>query len=334
VPSGLSAAVRKASRRRLLQLAGAAAVVPLFGRSARALDYPTRPVRIIVGFAPAGPQDILARLIGEGLSERLHQPFVIENRPGAGGNVGAEAVVKSAADGYTLLLIGPPNAINASLYPKLNFDFIRDIAPVAGIARTPNILEVNLSVRATTVPELIAYAKANPGKINMGSGGVGAIQHVAGELFNFMAGVHFVHVPYRGEALALTDMLAGQVQVLFASMTSSIGFIRAGKIRPLAVTTATRSPLLPNLPTIGEFLPGYEASAWYGIGAPKDTPPEIVEKLNAAINAILDEPQMRARLADFSGEALIVTPGDFAKLIAADTEKWGKVIRIANITPN
>jgi tripartite-type tricarboxylate transporter receptor subunit TctC len=318
-------------RRRFLQLAGAAAAAPVLPNGAAAFDYPSRPVRIIVGFAPGGPQDIFARIIGAALYGRLGQQFVIENRPGAAGNVGAEAVVNAPSDGYTLLLAGPPNAINATLYGKLNFNFIRDIAPVAAIVRTANVLEVNLSVPAATVPEFITYAKANSGKINMASGGIGSIQHIAGELFSFMTGVKLVHVPYRGEALAIADLIAGQVQVLFGSIASSIPFIKTGKLRAIAVTTAKRSALLPDLPTIGEFVPGYEASAWYGLGAPKNTPAEIVDKLNSEANAALAEPAMRARLADLGGEPLALSPGDFGKLIAGETEKWAKVIQFAGI---
>ena len=275
----------KLPRRQFLHLAAGAAALPAVSRIAWAQAYPTRPVRIIVGFAAGGAADIIARLIGQWLSERLGQPFVIENRPGAGSNIATEAVVRAPPDGYTLLLVGTANAINATLYDKLNFNFIRDIAPVAGIIRVPNVMVVNPSVPAKTVPEFIAYAKANPGKINMASGGIGTAAHVSGELFKMMAGVDMVHVPYRGAAPALTDLLGGQVQVMFASMPSSIEHIRAGKLRALAVTTATRSEALPDIPTVGEFVPGYEASAWYGVGAPKDTPAEIVDKLNKEINA-------------------------------------------------
>jgi tripartite-type tricarboxylate transporter receptor subunit TctC len=323
----------KLPRRKFLNLAAGAAAVAGVTRVASALDYPTRPVRIIVGFAAGGPQDIFARLIGSRLSERLGQQFVIENRLGAGGNIAAEYVINAASDGYTLLNVGPPNAINATLYEKLNFDFIRDIAPVAGVARSPNVLDLNPNVPAKTVPEFIAYAKANPGKINAASGGNGTVPHVALVLFNMMAGVNLVHVPYRGEALGITDLLGGQVQVEFGSIAWSNEYIRAGKIRALAVTTATRSPLLPDLPTIAEFVPSYEASGWYGIGVPKNTPVEIVQKLNTAINAALSEPTTQARLAGLGGTALALSPTEFGKLIAEETEKWGKVIRAANIKP-
>jgi tripartite-type tricarboxylate transporter receptor subunit TctC len=308
-----------------------AAALPAISRVARAQAYPTRPVRIIVPFAAAGAFDIMARLIGQWLSERLGQPFVIENRPGAGTNIGTETVVKAPPDGYTLLLAGTPNAINATLYEKLNFNFIRDIASVAGISRAPLVMAVHPSVPAKTVPEFIAYAKANPGKISMASAGIGAPSHVSGELFKMMAGVNVVHVPYRGAGPALGDLLAGQVQVGFPSMPSSIEYVRAGKLRALAVTSATRSDALPDIPTVGEFLPGYEASASYGIGAPKGTPVEIVDKLNKEINAGLANPKIKARLADLGGEVLALSPADFAKLIADETEKWGKVIRAANI---
>src|SRR5467141_2457117 len=270
----------KLDRRQFLQLAGAAAAAPIFLRPASALDYPTRPVRVIVPFAPAGAVDIVARLIGPWLSERLGQQFIVENRPGAGGNIGTEVVVNAPPDGYTLLLVGGYNAINATLYDKLNFNFIRDIAPVASIVRVPLVLVVNPSFPARTVPDFIAYAKANPGKINMASAGVGSSPHVSGELFKMMAGVNLVHVPYRGAGPALIDLLGGQVQVMFATMPSSIEYIRGGKLRALAVTTATRSPVLPDIPTVAEFVPGYESSFWTGICAPKNTPAEIVDKLN------------------------------------------------------
>src|SRR5262245_42188279 len=321
----------KLPRRKFLHLAAGAAALPAVSRIAWAQAYPTRPVRIIVPFAAAGAFDIMARLIGQWLSERLGQPFVIENRPGAGTNIGTETVVKAPPDGYTLLLAGTPNAINATLYEKLNFNFIRDIASVAGISRAPLLMAVHPSVPAKTVPEFIAYAKANPGKISMASAGIGAPSHVSGELFKMMAGVNVVHVPYRGAGPALVDLLAGQVQVGFPSMPSSIEYVRAGKLRALAVTSATRSDALPDIPTVGEFLPGYEASAWYGIGAPKGTPSEIVEKLNTEINAGLAEPKMKARLADLGGDVLALSPADFGKLIADETEKWGKVVKFTGI---
>ena len=318
-------------RRQFLHLAAGAAALPAVSRIARAQGYPTRPVRIVVPFAPGGSTDIIARLIGQWLSERLGQPFVIENRPGAGSNIGTEAVVNAPPDGYTLLLVGASSAINVTLYEKLNFNFLRDITPVAGIISIPFIMAVNPSFPAKTVSEFIAYAKVNPSKVNMGSGGNGTAGHLSGELFKMMAGVNMVHVPYRGEAPALTDMLGGQVQVMFATMPASIEYIRAGKLRPLAVTTATRLEALPDIPTVGDFVPGYEASAWQGIGAPKNTPAEIVDKLNKEVNAGLADPKMKARLADLGGTVIAGSPADFGKLIADETEKWGKVIRAANI---
>jgi tripartite-type tricarboxylate transporter receptor subunit TctC len=323
----------KLLRRQFLHLAAGAATLPAVSRFAWAQAYPTRPVRIIVGFAPGGVGDITARLIGQWLSERLGQPFVIENRPGAGGNIGTEAVVRALPDGYTLLLVGGWNAINATLYEKLNFKFIRDITAVAGIVRVPSVMVVHPSVPATTVPELIAYAKSKPGKITMASPGKGLPSHLAGELFKMMAGVDMVHVPYRGGGPALNDLLGGQVQVYFGTTVSSIGYIRAGRLRALAVTSATRSDVLPDIPTVGEFLPGYEASGWTGIGAPKTTPAEIVEKLNKEINAALADPKLKARLADLGGTVLALSPVDLGKLIAEETDKWGKVIRAANIKP-
>jgi tripartite-type tricarboxylate transporter receptor subunit TctC len=321
----------KLPRRIFLHLAAGAAALPAVSRIAQAQTYPTRPVRIIVGFAAGGGVDIIACLMGRWLSERLGQPFVIENRPGAGTNIATEAVVNAPPDGYTLLLANLANAINATLYEKLNFNFIRDIAPVAGIMRVPHIMVVNPSVPAKTIPEFIAYTKANPGKINMASGGVGGPSHVSGELFNMMAGVNMIHVPYRGVAPALTDLLGGQMQVTFASMPSSIEYIRAGKVRALAVTTATRSEALPDIPTVTDFVPGYEASAWYGIGAPRNTPVEVIDKLNREINAGLADPKMKSRLADLGGTVLAGSPADFGKLIADETEKWGNVIRALNI---
>jgi tripartite-type tricarboxylate transporter receptor subunit TctC len=320
-------------RRQFLHLAAGAAALPAVSRMAWAEIYPSRPVRMVAPFAAGGGADILARLIGQWLSERLGQPFVIENRPGAAGNIGTEAVVKSSPDGYTLLLAGSPNTINATLYDKLNFNFIRDIAPVAGIVRFPFVMAVHPSVPAKTVPEFIAHAKANPGKINMASGGIGATPHVAGELFQMMTGVRMIHVPYRGAAPALTDLLAGQVQVYFANTVASIEYIRAGKLRPLAVTTATRSEVLPDIPTVGEFVPGYEASGWSGIGSPKNTPSQIVDKLNAETNAGLADPNMKVRLADLGGTVLAGSPADFGRHIADETEKWARVIRAANIKP-
>jgi tripartite-type tricarboxylate transporter receptor subunit TctC len=293
--------------------------------------YPTRPVRIIVPFTPAGSTDIVARLMGQWLSERLGQQFVIENRPGSGGNIGTETVVRASADGYTLLMVGGWNAINATLYDKLSFNFIRDIAPVAGINREPYVIAVHPSVPAKSVPEFIAYAKANPGKVSMASAGIGTPGHVSGELFKMMAGVNMVHVPYRGAAPALVDLLAGQVQVGFITTAASIEYIKTGRLRALALTTATRSETLPNIPTVGEFVPGYETSNWFGVGIPKNTPADIVDKLNKEINAGLADPKMKARLADFGGTPLVVSPADFAKLIAEETEKWAKVIKFAGI---
>ena len=323
--------VMKLPRRNFLHLAAGAAALPSVSCFAWAQAYPTRPVRIIVPFTPAGSTDIVARLMGQWLSERLGQQFVIENRPGSGGNIGTETVVRASADGYTLLMVGGWNAINATLYDKLSFNFIRDIAPVAGINREPYVIAVHPSVPAKSVLEFIAYAKANPGKVSMASAGIGTPGHVSGELFKMMAGVNMVHVPYRGAAPALADLLAGQVQVGFTTIGAEIEHIRTGKLRALAVTTATRSEALPDLPTVGEFVRGYETSNWFGVGAPKATPAEIVDKLNKEINAALADPKMQARLADFGGTPLIVSPADFGKLIADETEKWAKVIRAANI---
>jgi tripartite-type tricarboxylate transporter receptor subunit TctC len=321
----------KLPRRKFLHLAAGAAALPAVSRFAWAQAYPTRPVRIIVPFAPAGSGDILARLIGQWLSERLGQPFVIENRPGGGGNIGTEAVVRAPADGYTLLLAGTPNTVNVTLYEKLNFNFIRDIAPVAGVIRGSFVMVVNPSVPAKSVPEFIAYAKANPRKVNMASAGNGTGSHIAGELFKMMAGVDMVHVPYRSAGPAITDLLGGQVQVYFVTTVASIEYIRAGRLRALAVTTATRSDALPDIPTVGEFLLDYEASNWYGVGAPKATPAEIVEKLNKEINAGLADPNMKARLVDLGGTVLAGSPADFGKLIADETEKWGKVVKFTGI---
>jgi tripartite-type tricarboxylate transporter receptor subunit TctC len=322
------------ARRRFLQLAGGAVAAATVARRAAALDYPTRPVRLIVGFTPAGATDILARLIGQRLSERLGQPFVIENRPGAGSNIGTEAVVRAPADGHTLLLIAPANAINATLYDRLNFNFIRDIAPVAGLIRVANVMEVNPSVPAKTLAEFIAYAKANPGRINMASAGNGSQQHVAGELFKMMAGVDMVHVPYRGGGPALIDLLGGQVQLYFGTTASTIEYIRTGKLRALAVTTATRQQVLPDVPTVAELVPGYEASSWYGIGAPMGTPAEIVDKLNREINAGLADPKIKARLTDMGGIALAGPAAEFGKLIADETEKWGRVVKFSGAKPD
>jgi tripartite-type tricarboxylate transporter receptor subunit TctC len=320
-------------RRRFLQLAAAATAFPSVSRVARAQSFPTKPVRVIVGFAPGGGNDIAARLISHWLSLRLGQQFVVENRPGAGSNIATEAVVRALPDGYTLLLVAVSNAANATLYDKLNFNFIRDIAPVAGVLRVPNLVEVHPSVPVQTLPEFIAYAKANPGKVNMGSGGSGGPVHMTGELFNMMAGLKMQHVPYRGEAPALNDLIGGQVQVVFGSVPASIEYVRAGMLRALAVTTSTRSELLPDVPTVGESVPGYESSTWYGIGAPKDTPAEIIDRLNVEINAALGDPTLKTRVADLGGTVIGGSPTDFNELIASDTEKWGKVVRFAGIKP-
>jgi tripartite-type tricarboxylate transporter receptor subunit TctC len=320
-------------RRQFLKLAAvvaAAAAVPQF---ASALDYPTRPVRIIAGFAAGGGVDVTARLIGQWLTDRLGQSFVIENRPGAGGNIGTEAVVNAAPDGYTLLLATVPNAVNASLYEKLSFNFIRDIVPVAGIIRVPMVILLNPSVPAATVAEFISYAKANPDKVNMASAGNGSAPHMAGELFKMMAGVNLVHVPYRGQGPALTDLLGGQVQVLFAATPGTTEYITTAKLRALAVTSASRAEMLPELKTVADFVPGYEASQWYGIGVPRNTPVEIVDKLNKEINAAIADPAMKARFAAIGGEPLPGSPAEFGKLISEETEKWGSVVRAAGIKP-
>jgi tripartite-type tricarboxylate transporter receptor subunit TctC len=323
----------KLPRRHFLHLAVGAAALPAATRFALAQAYPGRPVHVIAGFAAGGGVDITARLIGQWLSDRLGQTFVIENRPGAGGNIGTETVVNAAADGYTLLLATVPNAVNATLYEKLNFNFVRDIAPVGGIIRVPQVILVHPSVPAKTLPEFIAYAKANPGKVNMASAGNGSAPHMAGELFNVMAGVNLVHVPYRGQGPALTDLLGGQVQVLFATTPGTTDYIKTGKLRALAVTTAARAEVLPDVPTVAEFVPGYEASQWYGLAAPRNTPPEIVDRLNKEINAALADPKMKARFADIGGEPLTGAPAAFGSLIAAETEKWGKVVRAAGLKP-
>lgn len=319
------------SRRNFFSFASGAALLLPTARIATSQTYPSRPVRIIVGFAAGGPQDIVARILAQALADRLGQPFIVENRAGAGGNIGTEAVVRAPPDGYTILIGGTSNAVNVTLYDKLNFNFVRDIAPVAGVIRTTNILEVNLSFPAKTVPEFIAYARQHPGKIRMASPGAGTLTHMAGELFQSMTGVKFLHVPYRGAAPALTDLLAGQVDIMFESLASAIGQVRAGRVRALAVTTAARSEAAPDLPTIGEFVPNFEASAWYGIGAPKDTPKEVIVTLNAAINASLTDPKIKARLAELGGTVIPGSPKDFAKLIADETAKWGKVVRSAGL---
>jgi len=321
----------KLPRRKFLHLAGCAAALPAVSRNARAQPYPSRPVRLVVPFGSAGATDITARLVGQWLSERLGQQFIIENRPGAGGNIGTEAVVRASPDGYTLLMASTTNAINATLYDKLSFNFIRDIAPVASIIQFPTIMVVNPSVPAKTLPEFIAYAKSNPGKINMASSGIGTGPHIFGELFKMMASVNLVHVPYRSIAAAMTDLISGQVQVMFVSTAASKDYVKAGTLIALAVTSLTRLEELPNIPAVGEVLSGYEASVWFGIGAPKATPAEIVDKLNTEVNAALADPKMKARLADLGGDMLAYSPADFGKLIADETEKWGKVIRALNI---
>ena len=321
----------KLSRRQFLHLAVGAAALPAVSRVARAQAYPTRPVRLIVPFGPAGATDITARLIGQWLSERLGQQFVTENRPGAGSNVGTETVVRAAPDGYTLGLFGAPSAINATLYDKLNFNFVRDIAPIAPIVGFPYIMVVNPSVPAKALPEFIAYAKANPGKINMASVGVGSVPHIAGELFKMMTGTNLVHVPYRSAAAVMTDLLSGQVQLYFGTTASSLEYVRTGKLRALAVTIERRLDAFPDIPAVAEFVPGYEASNWFGVGAPRNTPVEIIDKLNKEINAALADPKMKSRLADLGGTVLPGSPAAFGKLIAEETEKWGNVIRALNI---
>jgi tripartite-type tricarboxylate transporter receptor subunit TctC len=320
-------------RRQFLRLAAGAVAAPAFARHAVADAYPSRPVRLICGFAPAGGNDIIARLMGQWLTERLGQTFVIENRPGAGTNIAAEVVINSPPDGYTLFVTNLSNAVNGTLYAKLNFDFMRDMLPVAGIAQAPSAFATNASVPARTVTEFIAHAKANPGRINMGSAGIGSTGHLAGELFKLMAGVNLIHVPYRGNAPALTDLIAGQIEVLFPSLGSSIDYVKTGKLRALAVTGATRSDAVPDLPTVAETLPGYQAASFYGIGAPRNTPTEVVEILNKAVNAGLADPKLQARFADLGDVPMPMTPAAFGRFIADETEKWGKVIRAANIKP-
>jgi tripartite-type tricarboxylate transporter receptor subunit TctC len=323
----------KLLRRNFLKFAGSAIAASATPWLAFALDYPTRPTRIIAGFAAGGGVDITARLIGQWLADHLGQPFVVENRTGAGGNIGTEAVVNSAADGYTLLLATVPNAVNASLYDNLKFNFMRDIAPVAGVIRVPMVVLVHPSVPAQTIAEFIAYAKANPGKVNMASAGSGSAPHMAGELFKMMTGVDMVHVPYRGQGPAMTDLLGGQVQILFAAAPGTADYVKTGKLRALAVTTASRMPDLPEVPTVGDSVAGYEASQWYGFAAPKNTPTEIVDKLNKEINVAIADPGMKARLAAIGGETMPGSAADFGKLIADETEKWGKVVRTAGIKP-
>ena len=320
-------------RRTFLHLLAGVAALPAIPRPACAQAYPSRPVRWIVGFTPAGGNDITARLIGQWLTDRLGQPFVIENRPGAGTNIAAEIVINSPPDGYTLFLTNFSNAVNAALYEKLNFDFMRDMAPVVGISRAPVILAVNPSVPAKTVPEFIAYAKANPGKLNMGSAGIGSAGHLAGELLQMMTGIKLVHVPYRGNAPALTDLIAGQVQLVFPSSASSIEHVRTGQVRGLAVTGSTRLDALPDLPTVADSVPGYEASSLYGIGAPRNTPAEVIDTLNKEVNAALADPKLKARLADLGGTPFGGSSAEFGKLMADETEKWGKVVKFAGIKP-
>ena len=319
----------KFARRQFLQLAAGAAVLPAVSNAARAETWPARPIRLIIGYTPGGSADLTARLMGQWLSERLGQPFVIENRPGGGTNIATEAVVRAAPDGYTLLLVAPANAINATLYDKLNFNFLRDIDPIAGIIRFPNVVAVNPSLPVQTIPELIAYAKANPGKLNMASSGNGSTIHMSGELFKMMTGIDMVHVPYRGGAPALTDLISGQVQVMFDNIPTCAEHVKSGKLRGLAITSTTRSEVLPDLPPVADFLPGYEASAWYGFGAPKGTPPEIIARLNKETNAVLADATARKRFADLGAFLLPGSAADFGKLLADETEKWGKVVKFA-----
>jgi tripartite-type tricarboxylate transporter receptor subunit TctC len=323
----------KLPRRNFLHLAAGVAALPAFPRIASAQAYPSRPVRLIVGFTAGSAPDIVARLMGQWLSERLGQQFLVENRPGAGGNIGTEVVVRAPADGYTLLLVGAPNAINTTLYDKLSFNFLRDIAPVAGISRERIVMVVHPSFPAKTVPEFIAYAKASPGKVAMASPGNGSSPHVSGELFKMMAGIEMIHVPYRGGGQVMTDLIAGQVQVSFIGLSVAIEHIRSSRLRALAVTAATRSEVLPDIPTVGDFVPGYEASAFWGIGAPRNTPGEIVDKLNKEINASLSDPQLSRRLAEGGGTVFAGSPADFGKFIDDETEKWAKVIKFAGIKP-
>jgi len=323
----------KLPRRRFLQLVAGGAALPAASRVAWAHAYPSRPIRWMVGFAPGGATDILARLIGQWLSERLGQSVVIENRPGAGSNIATEAVVNAPADGYTLLLISTAQTVNATLYEKLNYNFLRDIAPVASLTREPNVMVVNPSVPAKTVPEFIAYAKTMPGKLNMASSGIGTSVHVGGELFKMMTGVNMQHVPYRGAAPAITDLLSGQMQVMFATVSSSIEYVRTGKLRALGVTTAARTPAMPDTPTVGDFVPGYEASALLGVGVPRNTPAEIIERLNKEFNAGLADPKMKAKLADLGGVVLPGSPASFGRLLAEETEKWAEVVKFSGAKP-
>jgi len=320
-------------RRQFLHLAAGTVALPVVSRTAWAQTYPTRPVRMVVGFGSGSAMDILGRLIAQWLSERLGQPFIIENRGGAGGNLAAEAVVRAPPDGHTLLLCGSPDTINATLYDRLNFNFIRDIVPIASISRAPNVLVVHPSFPAKTIPEIITHAKANPGKVDFASAGIGSVSHMAGEQFKAMTGVNLVHVPYRSLAPALTDLIGGQVQLIFSTMPPAIEYVRAGRLRALAVTSTTRSEALPDLPTIGDFLPGYDATLVIGLGAPKNTRAEIVERLNKEINAALADSGMKARLADLGNIPVPMTSADFSKLIGDETEKWAKVVKYANIKP-
>jgi len=319
----------KFARRQFLQLAAGAAVLPSVSNFARAETWPARPIRLIIGYTPGGSADLTARLMGQWLSERLGQPFVIENRPGGGTNIATEAVVRAAPDGYTLLLVAPANAINATLYEKLNFNFLRDIEPIAGIIRFPNVVAVNPQVPVNTIPELIAYVKANPGKLNMASSGNGSTIHMSGELFKMMTGIDMVHVPYRGGAPALTDLISGQVQVMFDNIPTCAEHVKSGKLRGLAITSTTRSEVLPDLPPVADFLPGYEASAWYGFGAPKGTPPEIIARLNKETNAVLADATAKKRFAELGAFLLPGSAADFGKLLADETEKWGKVVKFS-----
>jgi len=323
----------KLPRRQFLRLAAGVAAFPAVSGFARADGYPTRPVHLLVGFAAGGNFDVVARIIGEWMSEQLHQPVIVENRPGASSNLATEAAVRAPADGYTLILGGAVNAVNATLFEKLSFNFISDLAPVAQLVEFPNVMTVGASFPAKTIPEFIAYAKANPGKLNQGSSGRGTTQHLAGELFKSLTGTEFIHVPYRGAAPAITDLLGGQVQVLFEALPPSLEHIKAGTLRALAVTTAVRSHVLPDVPTVGEFVRGYEASGWNGLLAPKDTPADIIARLNAVINAGLRDPRVKTRLASLGATTLPGSPADFGKLIAGETDKWGRVIRTAGIKP-
>jgi len=324
----------KFPRRQFLRLAVGAAALPTLSHLARGQTYPSRPVRIIVPFAAGGGTDITARVIARWLSERLGQPFIVDNRPGGGSNIGTEAAARASADGYTLLMVGTSNTVNPALYDKLNFNFIRDIAPVAGVIRAPFVLDVALSVPVKTVPEFIAYIKANPGKVNMASAGSGAASHMTGELFKMMAGVNMQHVPYRGGGPALLDLIGGQVQVYFAGMTETIEYIRAGKIRPLAVTSTGRAEAFPDLPTLAEFVPGYESNLWFGLGAPSKTPPEIIDKLNWEINAGLADSKIKARYAELGSNVLPISPIDFGKLLIEETKKWAKVVKFSGAKPD